>query len=125
MLFKFVENLTNRKAPPICTHENIIKAFQTDYSSVNNSLRFAKHRQSYGTDHPRTLFLKLQQNVSVERLNRTKVDLVRSMLKNNQVEKCFWSNALSITKYAGNRDISKSLLQILRLSNYGSGISLM
>ncbi|CDF39893.1 unnamed protein product [Chondrus crispus] len=62
-----------------------------------------------GTQHQLTTAYIPEQNGVAERLNRTLIDLVHSMLSHKQVSKRFWAEALATSVYVRNRVTSRTL----------------
>ena len=96
---KFAETHTGRKVKVLCT----------DRGGEYLSTEFKLYLDSNGTQHQLTTAYTPQQNGVAERLNRTLIDLVRSMLSHKQVSKRFWAEALAISVYVSNRVTSRAL----------------
>ena len=73
------------------------------------SNEFKSYLSSIGVQHQLTAAYTPEQNGVAERLNRTLIDLVRSMLANKQVDKRFWAEALDNAVYVRNRVTSRAL----------------
>ena len=52
-----------------------------------------------------------QQNGVAERMNRTLVEIVRSMLSDAKLPKNFWAEALSTAVYLHNRSPTRAVLK--------------
>ena len=90
------------------SHEQV-KSIRTDNGGEYLSNSFKLFLQEHGIAHQLTVAYTPQQNGVAERLNRTLLDLVRSMLISKQVDKKFWAEALSTAVYVRNRMTSRSL----------------
>ena len=87
-----VELLTGRK----------LKAFRTDNGGEFTSCEFEEHLRREGVKHELTVPKCPQQNGIAERLNRTLVEMVRSMLLGASLPQRFWAEALSTAVYLRN-----------------------
>ena len=96
---KFAETHTGRK----------VKVLRTDRGGEYLSTEFKSYLDTNGTQHQLTTAYTPQQNGVAERLNRTLIDLVRSMLSHKQVSKRFWAEALATSVYVRNRVTSRAL----------------
>ena len=70
---------------------------------------FAKFLQEYGIVAQHTMPGSLDQNGVVERINRTLMDMVRSMLSNSNIPKFFWTDTLKTVVYILNRVPTKAV----------------
>ncbi len=86
-----------------------LKTLRTDNGGEYLSNDFRSYLQEHGIQHQLTIAYTPQQNGVAERMNRTLVDCVRSLLHTAQLEKKFWAEALSTVVYVRNRVISRSL----------------
>ena len=86
-----------------------LKALRTDNGSGYLSNEFKSYLQEDGIQHQLTVAYTPQLNSVVERMNRTLVDCVRSLLHLAQLDKKFWAEALGTAVYIRNRVISRSL----------------
>ncbi len=73
------------------------------------SNNFKKYLSDHGIQHQLTVPYTPQQNGVAERMNRTLMNLVRSMLHHKGIEKRFWAEALATAVYVRNRVTSRSL----------------
>ncbi len=88
---------------------SILKALRTDNGGEYLSTEFKKYLVEKGIEHLLTIEYTPQQNGVAERMNRTLVDLVRSMLYSKGLAKRFWAEALSTAVYIRNRVTTRSL----------------
>ncbi len=65
--------------------------------------------KSEGINHEYTIPKTPEQNGVSERMNRTLVEAVRSMLADSKIPHPFWAEALSTTSYLLNRSPTKTL----------------
>ncbi|CDF39842.1 unnamed protein product [Chondrus crispus] len=72
-----------------------IKVLRTDRGGEYLSTEFKSFLIANGTQHQMTTAYTPEQNGVAERLNRTLVNLVRSMLAHKKVAKGFWAEALA------------------------------
>ena len=96
---KFAETHTSRK----------VKVLRTDRGGEYLSTEFKSYLDANGTQHQLTTTYTPQQNGVAERLNRTLIDLVRSMLSHKQFSKRFWADALATSVCVRNRVTSRDL----------------
>lgn len=99
---KLVENQSGRK----------IKVLRSDNGGEYISRHFADHLASNGIQHQTTVPKNPEQNGAAERLNRTLLETVRSMLGDSGLPKRFWAEALSTATYLKNRSPTKALEQL-------------
>ena len=76
---------------------------------VPTSKFFDEHVTRDGIHHQLTTAYIPQQNGVAERLNRTLVELARSMLNHKNLTKGFWAEALSTANYIRNRVTTRAL----------------
>ncbi|CDF39894.1 unnamed protein product [Chondrus crispus] len=86
-----------------------VKVLRTDRGGEYLSTEFKSHLDLNGTQHQLTTAYIPEQNGVAERLNRTLIDLVHSMLSHKQVSKRFWAEALATSVYVRNRVTSRTL----------------
>ena len=86
-----------------------IKTLRTDNGGEYTSKEFQLYLEQHGIVHQPTVAYSPQQNGVAERMNRTLMDLVRSMLHAKNMEKPFWAEALQTATYIRNRVTSRSL----------------
>ena len=86
-----------------------LKTLRTDNGGEYISNEFKTYLQDHGIRHQLTVAYTPQQNGVAERMNRTLMDCVRSLLHTAQLEKKFWAEALATAVYIRNRVISRSL----------------
>lgn len=86
-----------------------LKALRTDNGGEYISGAFKSYLETHGISHQLTIAYTPQQNGVSERMNRTLMDLVRSMLQSAKLDKSFWAEALATAVYIRNRVTSHSL----------------
>ena len=96
---KFNENHTERR----------VKILRTDRGGEYMSDEYEEHLTSRGVLHQLSAVETPQQNGVSERLNRTLLDLVRSMIHAKNLPKQFWAEALATAVYVRNRVTSRSI----------------
>ncbi|CDF39395.1 unnamed protein product [Chondrus crispus] len=77
--------------------------------TMRNKSEAKAHLELNGTQHQLTTAYNPEQKGVAERLNRTLIDFVRSMLSHKQVSKRFWAEALATSIYVRNRVTSRAL----------------
>ena len=92
-----------------CKPAEQIKAIRTDNGGEYISNEFKSYLLEHGIQHQLTVAYTPQQNGVAERMNRTLMDCVRSLLHTAKLDKKFWAEALSTAVYIRNRVISRSL----------------
>ncbi len=86
-----------------------VKALRTDNGGEYISNKFKEYLLLHGIEHQLTIAYTPQQNGVAERMNRTLLDLVRSMLHTAKVSKSLWAEALATAVYIRNRVTSRAL----------------
>lgn len=86
-----------------------MKSIRTDNGGEYISNAFKQYLIDHGISHQLTIAYTPQQNGVAERMNRTLIDLVRSMLLTAGIGKEFWAEALETAVYVRNRVTSRSL----------------
>ena len=86
-----------------------LKVLRTDGGSEYTSTEFEHFLQSAGIHHEQTVPKTPEQNNVVERMNRTLVKSVRSMLADAHLPHKFWAEALSTAVYLCNRSSTKAV----------------
>ena len=94
-----VENSTGRK----------VKVLRSDNGGEYTSRKFKEHLSQHGIRHETTVPKNPEQNDTAERMNRTLMESVRSMLADSGLPQRFWAEALSTAVYLRNRSPTKSL----------------
>lgn len=97
-----VENASGRR----------LKTLRTDNGGEYTAGKFQEHLKQHGIRHETTVPKNPEQNGTAERMNRTLVETVRSMLADAQLPKRFWAEALETATYLRNRSPAKSLDQM-------------
>ena len=92
-----VENISGQK----------LKALRTDRGGEYTSTEFEEFLQSAGVRHEMTVPKTPEQNGVAERMNRTLVESVRSMLADAKLPHPFWAEDLSTAVYLRNRGPTK------------------
>jgi transposase InsO family protein len=86
-----------------------LKIFHTDNGGEFTSTKFEDYLREEGVKHEYTISKTPQQNGVSERMNRTLVEAVRSMLVDAKLPHRFWAEALSTAAYLINRSPTKTL----------------
>ena len=97
-----VEKATGRK----------LKALRTDNGGEYTSTEFETYLKREGVQHELTIPKTPEQNGVAERMNRTLVEAVRSMLADAQPPHNFWAEALSTAVYLRNRSPTKAVKEM-------------
>ena len=84
---------------------------RSDRGGEYMSNEFHDHLSNKGIVHQLSTVETPQQNGVAERINRTLMDLVRSMLHAKELPKQFWAEALATAVYVRNRVTSRALPQ--------------
>ena len=87
----------------------MIKTLRTDNGGEYISTEFNLYLTKEGIKHELTIPHTPQQNGVAERLNRTLIEGVRTMLADSKLPHRFWAEALSTTVYLRNRSPTKAL----------------
>ena len=80
-----------------------LKALRTDNGREYTSNEFQDYLKKEGIRHELTVPKTPEQNEVAERMNRTLMEAVRSMLSNARLPHRFWAEALSTATYLRNR----------------------
>ena len=102
-MYKRFEQFSERQT------ERRIKVLRTDRGGEYMSNAFHKYLAQRGIVQQLSTVETPQQNGVAERLNRTLLDLVRSMLHAKNLPKQFWAEALATAVYIRNRVTSKAI----------------
>ena len=86
-----------------------VRTFRTDNGGEYTSSQFENYLKAEGITHELTVHKTPQQNGVAERLNRTLVEMARSMFLNSKLPKKFWGEAISTAVYLKNRTPVKAL----------------
>ena len=86
-----------------------LKILRIDNVGEYLSNEFKSCLPKHGIQHQLTVAYTPQQNGVAERMNRTLMDCVRSMLRTSSLDKKFWAEALATAVYIRNRVVSRSL----------------
>ena len=89
--------------------QRLLKTLRSDNGGEYLSNGFKRYLEEHGVHHQLTVAYTPQQNGVAERMNRTLIDLVRSMLHHKGIDKQFWAEALSTAVYVRNRVTSHVL----------------
>ena len=84
------------------TSDYKLKIFRTDNGGEYTSRQFSDYLKAQGIRHQLIVPKNPEQNGVAERLNRTLVKSVRSMLTDTQLLHKFWAEALSTTVFLRN-----------------------
>ena len=96
---RLVENQTERK----------VKTLRTDNGLEFYNKEFDKFCETEGIQRHRTCVYTPQQNGVAERMNRTILNKVRSMLSESGLSKAFWAECASTAIYLINRSPSSAI----------------
>ncbi len=107
-----VEKSTGRK----------VKAIRTDTGREFTSREFESYLTTEGVCHDLTIPNIPEQNGVEERMNRTLVEMARSMLVNSKLPCSFWAEVLSTVTYLHNRSPSKAVAGILTKPGLGESL---
>ena len=86
-----------------------LKILRTDNGGEYISSEFKQYLKSEGVRHELTVPKTPEQNGVAERMNRTLVEMVRSMLADAKLPHRFWAEALSTAAYLRNRSPTKAV----------------
>ena len=86
-----------------------LKTFRSDNGGEFTSKEFESYLKAEGIRHELTIPNNPEQNGVAERMNRTLVETVRSMLVNSNLPCTFWAEALSTATYLRNRSPTKAV----------------
>ena len=86
-----------------------IKTLRSDNGGEYTSTAFASFLTKEGIKHELTIPHTPQQNGVAERLNRTLIEGVHTMLADSKLPHRFWAEALSTAVYLPNRSATKAL----------------
>ena len=79
-----------------------VKVLCTDNGGEYTSKEFEEYLTKHGIQHELIVPKTPQQNGVAERMNRTLIESIRSMLADSKLPKCFWAEALSTATYLRN-----------------------
>ena len=91
--------------------KRVQKTFRTDNGGEYTSSQFENYLKAEGIRHELTVPKTPQQNGVAERLNRTLVEMARSMLLDSKLPKKFWGEAISTAVYLKKQNTSQSVKQ--------------
>ena len=94
------------------TTKKKLKTLRTDNGGEYTSTGFENYLKAEGIRHELTVPKTPEQNGVAERLNRTLVEMARSMLLDARLPKKFWAEAVSSAVYLKNRISSKPLQDV-------------
>ena len=86
-----------------------MRKIRSDNGGEYVSKEFEEYLKGEGVKHELTVPKNPEQNGVSERMNRTLVESVRSMLADSKLPKKFWAEALSTATYVRNRSPTKAL----------------
>ena len=89
-----------------------IGSIRTDNGKGYTSNEFENYLHHHGTKHKKTTPYNPQQNEIAERMNRTILNMVRSMMFFKNVKLMFWVDAVLCVVYVKNRCPSKAIRNI-------------
>lgn len=88
-----------------------LQQLRSDNGGEYLSAEFKNFLSEHGIKHQLTVPYTPQQNGIAERMNRTLLNLVRSMLHHKNIPTHFWAEAFSTAVYIRNRVLSRSVPQ--------------
>ena len=80
-----------------------VKVQRTDHGGEHTSKEFEQYLKKQGTQHELTAPKTPQQHGVAERMNRTLVEIIRSILTDSELPKRFWAEVLSTATYLRKR----------------------
>ena len=86
-----------------------LKVLRSDNGGEYTSERFTEYLRSEGVTHERTVPRTPEQNGVAKRLNRTLIEMTRSMLTGSNLPQKFWAETLSTAAYLRNRSPTKAV----------------
>ena len=86
-----------------------LKVLRTDNGGEYTSEKFENYLKTEGVRHELTVPRTPEQNGVAERMNRTLVEAVRTMLADSKLPQQFWAEALSTAVYLRNRSPAKAV----------------
>ena len=86
-----------------------LKKLRSDNGGEYISHEFEEYLRKEGIIHQRTVRKTPEQNGVAERMNRTLVEAVRSMLSESSLPKKFWAEGLATATYLRNRSPTKAV----------------
>ena len=89
-----------------------LKSIRTDNGGEYVSNEFQDYLRTEGVKHERSISKNPEQNGVAERMNRTLVETVRSMLADSKLPKRLWAEALLTAVYLRNRSPTRALAGI-------------
>ena len=87
-----------------------LKVLCTDNGGEYTSKEFQAYLTQEGVRHELMIPKTPEQNGVAERMNRTLVETVRSMLVDSNLPHAFWAEALSTATYLRNRSPTKAVV---------------
>ncbi len=84
-----------------------LKVLRTDGGGEYTSTEFGRYLEKAGVNHELTIPQTPEQNGVAERMNRTLMESVRSLLADSGLSKEFWGEALSTATYLRNLSPSR------------------
>ena len=89
-----------------------LQTLRTDNGGEYTSHKFQAYLKSEGVKHELTIPRTPEQNGVAERLNRTLMESVRSMLIGGKLPQRFWAEALATAVYIRNRSPTKAIEEV-------------
>ena len=86
-----------------------VKTLRTDNGGEFTSAEFEEYLRKERIKHELTISICPEQNGVAERLNRTLVEMVHSMLADSELPKSFWAEAFATATYLRNRSPTKAV----------------
>ena len=98
---------------------NKLKTFRSDNGGEFTSTRHEDYLKRDDIRHKRTVPKTPQQNGAAKRLNRTLVEISRSMLLDAKLPQKFWAQSVSTAVYLRNRCLTKAVQGIRHPMKHG------
>ena len=89
-----------------------LKVLRTDNGGEYTSREFEAYLKKAGIRHEKTIPRNPEQNGVAERMNRTLMEMVRSLLSDSHLPQVFWAEALSTAVYFRNRSPTKAVTAV-------------
>ena len=82
-----------------------VKSLRTNNGGEYTSIEFESYLKKEGIEHQYTIPKTLEQNGVAERMNRTLVETVQTMLADSRLPHSFWAEGLSTAAYLINPEV--------------------
>ena len=95
-----------------------LKILRMDNGGEYMSMEFSDYLKTEGIRHEFTVPKTPEENRVAERLNRTLIESVRSMLVDAQLPHKFWAEALSVVVYLRNRSSTSTVTGMMPFQSW-------